>query len=140
MFAVATRPPPVYTAGMTGFYAREHDASWSWRWMGTSASWTVANRSGQAVVARLDVELAAFHGARRLTVRLDGRDVQALLVPDGRRATKIGPLPLAPGEHTLVFQAADPPQVADDLAKNGDRRPLSFCVGAWRWSVEGGSQ
>ena len=138
VFAVTARPPAVYTAGMTGFYARESDVSWSWRWMGRSASWTVANRSGAAVVARLDVEMAAFHGARRLMLRLDGRDVQALVIPDGRRDATIGPFALAPGEHTLVFQPADPPQVADDLVKNGDPRPLSFCVGAWRWSVVSG--
>lgn len=139
VFAVATRAPAVYTAGMTAFYAREFDAAWSWRWMGNSASWTVVNRSGRAVIARLDVEMTAFHGARRLMLRLDGREVQALLIQDGRRVIRIAPFPLAPGEHTLEFQAVDPPEVADDLVKNGDPRPLSFCVGAWRWSVEGGN-
>ena len=39
VFAVTAQPPAVYTRAMTGFFSREHDAQWTWRWMGTDASW-----------------------------------------------------------------------------------------------------
>lgn len=32
---------------------------------------------------------------------------------------------------------AGPPTVADAKIHNGDRRLLSFAIGAWRWRVEG---
>ena len=34
VFAVTARTPAIYTATMTGFFPREHDAEWTWRWMG----------------------------------------------------------------------------------------------------------
>lgn len=137
VFAVAPGAPAVYSAGMTGFFPREHDETWSWRWMGLTATWTVVNTTDRLMTARLAVEMTAFRGARDLRLLLDGRPVQTLTVEEPRRDYWLGPLTLAPGEHELVFQPAAPPHIADDLIGNGDRRPLSFGVGTWRWQVEG---
>jgi hypothetical protein len=135
--AVRERPPLVYTAEMTAFYPREGDGDWTWRWMGPEASWKVVNRSDRSVVAALDVEITAFHGARRLKLLLDGGEVQTLVVAEPRRTSRIGPLALPPGRHLLAFAPADPPTVAADLLGNGDRRPLSVRFGTWRWAVQG---
>ncbi len=50
--------------------------------MGAEASWTIVNSSERPIVAVVDVELTAFRGARRLTLRLDGADVQTLTVEE----------------------------------------------------------
>jgi hypothetical protein len=137
VFAVTAPPPPVYTARLTGFYPREHDATRTWRWMAGAASWTIVNATGRPTVADVGVEMTAFHGARRLTLRLDGADVQTLTIAEPLAVTRIGPLTLTPGEHVLAFQPIDPPTVAADVLSTGDLRPLSFGVGAWHWTLEG---
>jgi hypothetical protein len=137
VFAVTAAKPSVYTVQMSGFYGREYDGAATWRWMGPEASWVITNRSGRPMVAAVDVDLSAFHGPRRLQIRLDGADVQELTIEDRSRPHRIGPLALAPGDHDLMFHPADPPTVADAVMNNGDRRPLSFGFGGWQWSVEG---
>lgn len=137
VFAVTAPPPSVYTAQMTAFSLREHDEGTTWRWMGRDASWRIVNRSGRPVVADVDIEMWAFGGVRRLELLLDRRKVQMLVIEQQRRPYRIGPLALTPGDHELVFHPIDPPTVADDLLKNGDRRPLSFAFGTWRWTVQG---
>lgn len=136
IFAVSAPAPPVYTARMTAFYEREGNDAWTWRWMGSRASWCVINRSDHPVVAAVDVEMTAFHGTRRLALLLDGSQVQTLMVEERRGVNRIGPLVLSPGEHELVFHPSDPPAVANDFLNNGDRRPLSVALGSWRWDVE----
>jgi hypothetical protein len=136
VFAVTTPAPPVYTARMTGFESREFDDTWTWRWMGGEAAWTIVNRTNHGVVAAADVEWSAFHRARGLTLVLDGRKTQTLIVGEGRRIDRIGPLVLAPGKHELVFRANEAPTVADDIMKNGDRRALSVALGTWRWTLQ----
>ena len=137
VFTIAARVQSVYTARMTAFYPREHDETWAWRWMGSQASWTIVNRTARPIVALVDVEMTAFHRARRLKVLLDGSEVQALTVAERRGPNRLGPLDLTPGTHELLFQPVDPPSVANDLTTNGDRRPLSFGIGAWQWQIEG---
>jgi len=137
VFAVTERAPAVYTARMTGFYAREYDESRTWRWMGTDASWGIVNRGDRPIVAAVDIDMTAFHDARGVSVRLDGREVQRLIVEPRRQITRIGPLVLAPGDHELMFHPAAPPGVADNLAHNGDPRALSFAFGTWHWTVGG---
>ena len=137
VFAITAPLPSVYTARMTAFYPREHDETWAWRWMGSTASWTIVNRTARPIVALVDVEMTAFHSARRLKVLLDGREVQALTVAEQRGRNLLGPLDLTPGDHELLFQPVDPPSIAGDLITNGDRRALSFGIGAWQWQVEG---
>jgi hypothetical protein len=137
VLTVTARPPLVYTLQMTAFDSREFDETWTWRWMGAEASWTVVNRGDRPVIAAVDVEMTAFHRSRGLALLLDGREVQGLSVGHGRGVVRIGPLALAPGHHELTFRPVEPPTVADHLAGNGDRRALSFAVGAWRWVVEG---
>jgi hypothetical protein len=105
--------------------------------MGPQASWIIVNKSDRPVVAALDVEMTAFHGARRLQLLLDGKEAQTLVVEERRRINRLGPLALTPGDHELSFHPADPPSVAADFLNNGDRRPLSFGIGTWRWMVEG---
>jgi hypothetical protein len=137
VFAVTAQQPAIYTATMTGFSPREHDAEWAWRWMGSDAAWTVVNTSSRPIVATLGLELSAFHHARRMEVLLDGRQVEALAVEPSRRIHQIGPLTVIPGGHELVFRPADAPTVANDVISNGDRRPLSFAIGLWSWTVQG---
>ena len=127
----------LYTATMTGFFPREHDAEWSWRWMGADAAWTIVNTSVRPVVATLGLELSAFHRARRMELRLEGHAVQTLLVEPSRRIYQIGPLTVPPGAHELVFHPAEEATAAADVINNGDRRRLSFALGRWNWRVRG---
>jgi hypothetical protein len=122
---------------MTRFYSREYDDTWTWRWMGPEASWTIVNTSAASIVATVDIDITAFHAARGLMLLVDGVEVQTLTVGGLRRMTRMGPFHLLPGDHTLVFRPCDPPTVADDLMHNGDRRPLSFALGEWHWLVQG---
>ena len=137
LLAVAAAPPAVYIAEMTAFHPVERRDGETWRWIGQDAAWKVVNRSGRSIVAALDIEMWALGGARRLELLLDRREVNGLVVEERRRAYRIGPLVLTPGDHELMFRAIDPPTVADDLLHNGDRRPLSFAFGAWQWTVPG---
>lgn len=134
--AVAAPPPAVFTEYATGFYEREYADDRTWRWMGRSASWTVMNREDAIVTAILEIEIEPFARTRSLTLALDGRDVQTLLVREGRHSWRIGPLILRSGRHDLAFRPAEPPTIAADLLGNGDTRPLSFAVGTWRWIPE----
>ena len=135
VFAITAGTPPVYTAAMRGFYPRERNPDWTWRWAGGYAAWTIVSTSVEPIVATLGVELSAFHRARRVEARLDGRPVQTLVVDPPRRIYRIGPLTMSPGDHDLVFYSVDPPTVASHAIANGDTRPLSFAVGAWSWTV-----
>jgi hypothetical protein len=137
VFAVTAQAPAVYTGAMTGFFPRERDAEWTWRWMGNDAAWTIANTGAQPVVTTLTIELSAFHRPRRMELRLDGRLVHDLVVEPPRRTYEIGPLTVNPGGHTLVFHPTEAPTVADDMIHNRDRRRLSFALGTWNWSVQG---
>ena len=140
VFLVTAPAPDVFTAAMTGFYAREHAKAWTWRWAGSEGVWTVVNRRPYLVTARLDVELTTFDHPRRVAIMLDGQVVQTLVVAGGRGVSRIGPLVLTPGEHALVFRPEEPAVVADELAGNGDPRPLSVGVGTWHWSVDDGTE
>jgi hypothetical protein len=134
-FAVTAAPSDIYTAGMTGFFPREHDPDGTWRWMGGYAAWTVVNRGPAPVMATLSVELAAFHRPRRLELRLDGRRVQTLVVEPSRRTHEVGPLTVAPGEHHLAFHPETAPAPAGDTIATHDRRALSVALGAWSWTL-----
>jgi hypothetical protein len=137
VFAVTARMPAIYTATMTNFFPREHNAEWTWRWMGPNAAWTIVNTGSEPVVAALGVELSAFHRARHVELRLDGRPVQTFGVEPLRRLYRIGPLTVGPGGHELAFHASEAPTVAAEVVNNGDERPLSFAIGAWSWDVPG---
>jgi hypothetical protein len=135
VFAVTAQTPAIYTATMTAFFPREHDAEWSWRWMGTDAAWTIANTTTRPIVAGLGVEMSALHHARQMEVQLDGHRVQTLVVEPLRRIYQIDPLIVAPGNHELVFHPAEAPTVAGDVVHNRDPRELSFALGTWTWTV-----
>jgi hypothetical protein len=139
VFVVTAETPSVYTAQMTAFSDREYNEQEerTWRWMGPDASWTIVNLSARPIVAAIGLEMSAFHRARRMELRLDGHSVQTLVVEPSRRTYEIGPLTLPPGHHELVFHPAEAPTVADDAINNGDRRPLSFALGTWNWTVRG---
>jgi hypothetical protein len=138
VFAVTARIPLVFTTRMTAFDVREYSRDSTWRWMRPGALWTIVNTSEQPLVAAVDIELSAFHHDRHLTLLLDGLEVQRLSIEPQRRTYRFGPWSLIPGEHELGFLPAEPPTVADDVISNGDRRPLSFAFGSWRWVVERG--
>ncbi len=135
VFAITAPKPSVYTAQMTGFRSREYDGKWTSRWMGPSGSWSVVNRTGRSVDASVDIEMRAARRHRRMAVRLDGRQVQTLLITRERRSYTVGPLVLASGVHELLFQPMDSPAAADDRGEDDVRSQLTFAVGAWSWRV-----
>ena len=135
VYAVTPSQPLVYTQQVSGFWPREHDGRTTWRWMGAEASWTIVTMVARPRVT-LEVEMRAFHVARRLAVRLDGAREQTLDVGRDARTYRIGPLALGGGPHLLTFHSAAPPTRADAVIANGDTRALSFAVGTWKWSVE----
>jgi hypothetical protein len=137
VFAVTRQTAAIYTKTMTGFFPRERDVEWTWRWMGADAAWTIANASAQPIVATLALEMSAFHRARGMEVRLDGHHVQTLVVDPLRHVYEIGPLSVMPGEHELAFHPAEAPTAADEAIANGDPRPLSFAFGTWSWTERG---
>lgn len=137
VLAVVARAPAVYTAATTGFSRREHDADRSWQWMGRDATWTIVSAGREPAIATLDLEMQAFGGARRMDVRIDGRPLQTLVVGPSRGMYALGPIGLSAGPHDILFHPADDPIVADDVMRNGDRRPLSFALGTWTWHVRG---
>jgi hypothetical protein len=138
VFAVTANTPAIYTAAITGFFPREHTVEWTWRWMGKDAVWTIVNTRTQPIVTTLGIELSAFHVARRMELRLDEHELQTFVVAPSRRMYKIGPLTVMPGGHELVFHPLEAPTVADEVARNSDRRPLSFALGTWDWNVPAG--
>lgn len=139
VYEVVALPPAVHTVAMAGFDAREHDDTWTWRWMGGEASWWIANNTAAPLEASLDVEIMALRAGQGLTVLLDGQPVQHVKIPDEKIVHRIGPLALTPGGHELAFRrdtvthAALPPG-------NGDTRMLSFRIGGWRWLESRGAQ
>jgi hypothetical protein len=139
VFAVTAHTPAMYTAAMTGFSPREYDSSRSWRWMEAEAAWTVVNTSAQPIIATLSLDLSAFSRARSMVVRLDGREVQTLVVEPSRRAYRIGPFVMPSGQHEMLFHPADAPTMASGEV-DGDRRRLSFAIGSWSWLVGSGQR
>jgi hypothetical protein len=137
VFAVTARTPAIFTATTTGFFPREHDSEWSWRWMAADAAWTIVNTSAVPLAAILNIELSAFDRARRMDVLLDRRVVQTFVVEPSRRLYEIGPMTVIAGTHELVFRPVEAPTVASEVIENGDRRRLSFALGTWKWSVRG---
>jgi hypothetical protein len=137
VFTVVARAPAIYTATMTGYFPREHDAEWTWRWMREDAAWTIVNTGAQPIVSTLGIELSAFHHARRIELLLDGRHVQTFVVEPTRRIYETGPITVMTGGHELVFHPAEKPTVANEVINNGDRRALSFALGTWHWTVRG---
>ena len=137
VFAVTAPPPAIYTKTMTGFFPREHDAAWTWRWMGEDAAWGIVNTRGGPVVATLSLEIVAFPHRRTLEVRLAGSQLQTLVVDAARRTYEIGPLVVPAGSSELVFHPAEAPAVAGDIIHNGDPRSLSLALGSWHWIVPG---
>jgi hypothetical protein len=144
VFAVTAQIPAIYTATMTGFFPREHDGEWAWRWMGAAAAWTIVNTSARPIVATLGLEASAFYRARGMELLLDGRPVelmepaehvQTLIIEPSRRTYRIGPLTVLPGGHELAFHPSEAPTVAGDRVHNDDGRLLSFAFGAWSWDV-----
>jgi hypothetical protein len=137
LFVVTAPTPAIYTAEMTGFFPREHDAQSSWRWMAAGAAWTIVNTGAGPIVAALSLDMSSFRVARQLELKLDGRPVQTLVVDPARRIYQIGPLTVPPGNHALAFHPAEAPDVAGAVIDGRDPRRLSFALGAWTWIVRG---
>jgi hypothetical protein len=135
ILAVTPRQPLVYTQQITGFWPREHNDHATWRWMGADASWMIVTPTARPRVT-LEVDMSAFHVRRPLVVCLDGRREQTLDVEQRPRSYRIGPLALTAGPHRLTFHSTAAPTMAHEVLRNGDRRALSFSMGAWEWSVQ----
>ena len=136
MFAVTSPVPAVYTTDMTGFFGREYDAKWTWRWMANDATWTIVNTGPRPLAATLDVELRAFHRARQVEVRFSGHSPQTLVVGRRRARYSFGPMVIPPGPSKVVFRPAEEATEADSVLRNGDTRALSMAVGRWKWTAQ----
>lgn len=134
VFAIAEPTSTLYTATVRGLLPREHDAEWSWRWMGDEMTWTVVNTCALPIAGALAIEVSAFHRARQMEIWLDGQPVQTLIVEPSRRMYRIGPLTMSPGNHELVFRPSESSTLADDVIHDGDRRRLSFAIGRSNWN------
>jgi hypothetical protein len=137
VLAVTALSPVVYTARMASFHSREFNQAWTWRWMGRDAYWSIVNATDRPIRVAADVEMTAFHRARRLQLLIDGHELQTVIVDIPRGLTRIGPFILPPGAHQLALHAIEPPTIAHDLMNNGDTRALSFAVGTWQWITDG---
>ena len=131
------RPRPRLHRRDDGFFPREHDAeldvAMDGRRRGLDDRRTPAARP---IVATLDVELSAFHGPRRMDVRLDGRRSQTLVVEPARRIYRIGPLALASGQSTSwSFIRSNAPTVAGDVDRQ--RRPACAVVRVRHVALDG---
>jgi len=136
VFAVTACVPAIYTAAISQFSPREQDADWSWRWMGTDASWMVVNTGPAPIEATLALQLSAAHRTRRLELRLDGRIAQTLIVEQPRHVYGVG-LTIPPGSHRLDFHPVEAPLPVSPGSGNRDPRLLSFALGAWSWTGRG---
>ncbi len=135
VFPVVAARPVAYTQQMIGFYPREYDAEWTWRWMAGTASWRISNTSSRPVAAGVSIEMATLRGPRIMRLALDGRDVGRLEIAEPRHLERLGPFVLSPGDHQLTFDAERPAETASAVLHNGDPRRLSVRMGGWRWNV-----
>jgi hypothetical protein len=104
--------------------------------MGPGGAWIIANTSVRPVAAMLDVEVSAFHRDRRVTLLLNDRPVDTIVVEPERRTYRIGPIRVPPGAHELAFHPVEPATAPEAVMHSGDRRPLSVAIGAWAWTIE----
>lgn len=119
VFAIAAPQPAVHTVSMAGFLPREHDAVWTWRWMAGAASWWIANNTHASLTVSLTLELMSFTPSQVMTVEVDGREVQRLVITNEKHMYEVGPFTLTPGGHDLGFRAV--------------MAPLSVRFGGWQW-------
>jgi hypothetical protein len=126
VFAIAATAPLVHTVSMSGFLPREHDATWTWRWMAGDASWWITNNTDAPLTASLSLELMSFTPSQVMTVLLDGREVQRVGIAAARDVYEVGPFALTPGGHEIVFRAG--------------AAPLSVGFGGWRWRAAAGGR
>jgi hypothetical protein len=99
--------------------------------MGASAAWEVLNSDPRPLTVTAEVELSAFARSRRLSVSLDGRQLEIMDVAPPRTTARLAAFVLTPGRHTLAFEPLEPPT----RASSRDERPLSVAFGPWRWIV-----
>ena len=134
VYAIDVPAPPVVTLGWQGFFPVERAPGYVFRWMGRSAQWIVRNTTNRPLRAQVEIELSAFGRPQHLALSLDGQSFEVLTVAVERNSYTVA-MALTPGEHQLDFQPLEPPLVADDLVRNGDRRALSMLVGSTRWEM-----
>ena len=134
LYDVEVPAPPVVTLDWQGFFPIERAPGYVFRWMDGYAQWIVRNTTNQPLRAQVEIELSAFAYPRHLALSLDGQSLEVLTVAVERNSYPVA-MGLTPGAHQLRFQPLEPPIVADDLVRNGDRRALSMLVGSTRWEV-----
>jgi hypothetical protein len=135
VLAVAPAGPPLAIRWDTGFYPREQSSEGSWRWMRENGRWTVINSGRSPIEATLEVEIAAFPGARDVEVSVNYTPYTTLRVEAGRSRHRLGPLVLRPEGTGILFQTTTPPVVAHSILGNGDPRSLSIAIWDWHWTA-----
>jgi hypothetical protein len=140
VLAVTPAGPPLAVRWDTGFYPREQSSEGTWRWMRENGRWTVINSGRSPIEATLEVEIAAFPGARDVEVSVNYTPYTTLKVEAGRSRHRLGPLVLRPEGTGILFQTTTPPVVAHSILGNGDPRSLSIAIWDWHWTAnpEGG--
>ncbi len=137
VYRVAAPAPPLVVVGMLGFHPWEGKGPDRTRWMKQTGSWTIMNTTDHDQTVFLDLDAGAFAGPRHLAVALDGRPVAEVLVDDGARGYRIGPMALSPGTHQLEFRSLEPAVRPADVSQSRDRRPLAIRILRWSWLPAG---
>jgi hypothetical protein len=133
LYDVSGTRAPIVTLSATGFYPFEHDGPKYWRWMGATGAWQVRNTTAAPVPAAVEVELEPMGLPRTLTVRLGDQVVARITAEMGRRAYRIGPMTLPPGDHTIALEADGPALRPSDVDTSRDRRLLTLAFHNERW-------
>ncbi|HXG87449.1 MAG TPA: hypothetical protein VNJ02_03855 [Vicinamibacterales bacterium] len=137
VLAVDTPAPAIYTARFSGFYPRESDRQWSWRWLARDGEWQVVNTTATAIAATVDIELYASGRRQPLELWWDGQPITALSVDPGRHFYRLHLPSVSSGNHQLAFRAVQAPVAPTASRQSTDPRPLSVAIGHWRWTTNG---
>jgi len=141
LFEVDDGPPQrLLTSFSGGFHWREYKDARTYRWMSQSGTLTVTNATAEALSARLELELHAFAGSRRLDVSLDGDRVEEIEVGTEVGAHLLEPFELAPGDHVIELRSRSPATVADEVLGNLDQRALTVALWDFHWSFDDGPE
>ncbi|HET8631331.1 MAG TPA: hypothetical protein VFL91_28250 [Thermomicrobiales bacterium] len=96
------------------------------RWFADRATFDAWSFANGPQAAHLRFDAWAFHSARRLEVRVDGRVVGVWRVADTQRFDI--PLTLTTGYHQIELRSLEPPVTPSSVGYAVDGRPLSFQI------------
>lgn len=130
LLRVAAGFPRAHVAEWTGFHAREHAASRTWRWMARSGTlrYSIDDALEDAI---LRIELRSFPGARRVAWSVDGVKRGELDITPEWRSYELNAGRLDKVMRDLTFTCREPAVAANAALGNGDSRELCLAVSSW---------